>query len=66
MPNNENILSILTRSSSIDCTCCITGLVGLAITSALNLTGIMNWMVRQMTELEVNMNSVERLVEYLK
>jgi hypothetical protein len=40
--------------------------VGLAITSALNLTGIMNWMVRQMTELEVNMNSVERLVEYLK
>jgi ABC-type multidrug transport system fused ATPase/permease subunit len=42
------------------------GLVGLAITSALNLTGIMNWMVRQMTELEVNMNSVERLVEYDK
>jgi hypothetical protein len=28
--------------------------------------GIMNWMVRQMTELEVNMNSVERLVEYNK
>jgi len=40
------------------------GLAGLAITSALNLTGIMNWAVRQMTELEVNMNSVERMVEY--
>jgi hypothetical protein len=40
------------------------GLAGLAITSALNLTGIMNWMVRQTTELEVNMNSVERMVEY--
>lgn len=39
---------------------------GLAITSALNLTGIMNWAVRQMTELEVNMNSVERMVEYLR
>jgi hypothetical protein len=40
------------------------GLAGLALTSALNLTGLMNWMVRQTTELEVNMNSVERLVEY--
>ena len=40
------------------------GLAGLAITSALNLTGLMAWMVRQTTELEVNMNSVERIVEY--
>ncbi|KAG2442750.1 hypothetical protein HXX76_002831 [Chlamydomonas incerta] len=40
------------------------GLAGLAITSALNLTGIMNWMVRQTTELEVSMNSVERMIEY--
>ena len=39
------------------------GLAGLALTSALNLTGLMNWMVRQTTELEVNMNSVERLME---
>lgn len=31
------------------------GLAGLAITSALNLTGIMNWMVRQVTELEVSL-----------
>jgi hypothetical protein len=29
------------------------GLAGLALTSALNLTGLMNWMVRQTTELEV-------------
>eukprot|EP00889_Picochlorum_renovo_P004424 jgi/Picre1/31454/NNA_006806.t1 len=40
------------------------GLAGLALTSALNLTGLMSWMVRQTTELEVNMNSVERLMEY--
>ena len=30
------------------------GLAGLALTSALNLTGLMNWMVRQTTELEVS------------
>jgi hypothetical protein len=29
------------------------GLAGLALTSSLSLTGIMNWMVRQTTELEV-------------
>jgi len=40
------------------------GLAGLALTSALNLTGLMTWMVRQSTELEVNMNSVERMIEY--
>uniref|UniRef100_A0A061RCR8 ATP-binding cassette, subfamily C (CFTR/MRP), member 2 n=1 Tax=Tetraselmis sp. GSL018 TaxID=582737 RepID=A0A061RCR8_9CHLO len=40
------------------------GLAGLALTSALNLTGLMTWLVRQSTELEVNMNSVERLMEY--
>ena len=40
------------------------GMSGLAITSAMNMTGLMTWMVRQMTELEVNMNSIERLTEY--
>ena len=30
------------------------------------MTGIMNWMVRTVTDLEVNMNSVERVVEYEK
>ncbi|GAX75363.1 hypothetical protein CEUSTIGMA_g2807.t1 [Chlamydomonas eustigma] len=42
------------------------GMVGLVITAALNLTGIMNWMVRQVTDLELNMNSVERVIEYEK
>lgn len=41
------------------------GLAGLAITSALSMTGLMTWMIRQTTELEVNMNAVERLLEYL-
>lgn len=40
------------------------GLAGLAITSALMVTGFMNWMVRQSTEMEVNMNGVERILEY--
>ena len=31
------------------------GLAGLALTSALNLTGLMNWMMRQTTELEVRL-----------
>ena len=41
------------------------GLAGLAITSALNLVGLMNWATRQSTELEMGMNSVERMTEYL-
>ena len=40
------------------------GLAGLALTSTLNLTQLMNWLVRQLTELEMNMNSVERVLEY--
>lgn len=40
------------------------GLAGLALTSALNLTGLLNWGVRMTTELEVNMNSTERMMEY--
>lgn len=40
------------------------GLAGLALTSALNLTGTLAWMVRQVTELEVNMNAVERMVRW--
>ena len=30
------------------------------------MSGIMNWMVRTVTDLEVNMNSVERVIEYEK
>jgi hypothetical protein len=33
------------------------GLAGLALSAALNLTGTLAWLVRQTTELEVNMNS---------
>ncbi|KAL6768590.1 hypothetical protein ACKKBF_B11340 [Auxenochlorella protothecoides x Auxenochlorella symbiontica] len=40
------------------------GLAGLAITSALQATGLMSWAVRQTTEMEISMNSVERLLEY--
>ncbi len=40
------------------------GLAGLAITSALTLTGMLAWMVRQATELEVSMNAVERVAEW--
>lgn len=40
------------------------GLAGLALTSAISLTGLLNWMVRKATELEVNMNAVERVAEY--
>ena len=42
------------------------GLAGLAITSALSLVSIMNWATRQATNLEMGMNSVERLTEYLE
>lgn len=41
------------------------GLAGLAITSALSLVSILIWGVRQATEVELGMNSVERLTEYL-
>jgi ABC-type multidrug transport system fused ATPase/permease subunit len=41
------------------------GLSGLSITSALSLSGLMNWATREATELEMAMNSVERLIEYL-
>ena len=41
------------------------GLAGLALTSALSIVGLMNWATRQGTELELGMNSVERMSEYL-
>eukprot|EP00884_Botryococcus_braunii_P012469 jgi/Botrbrau1/21222/Bobra.39_2s0023.1 len=41
-------------------------LAGLAITASLNLTGVLNWLVRQSTELEVQMNGVERVRAYLR
>ncbi|XP_068732556.1 multidrug resistance-associated protein 1-like [Montipora capricornis] len=40
------------------------GLVGLSITYALQVTASLNWMVRMSTELETNIVSVERVKEY--
>ncbi|KAF8934648.1 hypothetical protein BGZ52_003729 [Haplosporangium bisporale] len=41
------------------------GLVGLSLSYALNITQTMNWMVRQYSEIESNIVSVERLLEYV-
>ncbi|XP_032889972.1 canalicular multispecific organic anion transporter 1 [Amblyraja radiata] len=40
------------------------GLVGLSISYALNVTQALNWLVRQTSELETNIVSVERVDEY--
>jgi len=40
------------------------GLAGLVLTSVSNITQLMNLLVRMGTELEMNMNSVERVMEY--
>ncbi|KAJ7468712.1 hypothetical protein FB451DRAFT_1560403 [Mycena latifolia] len=41
------------------------GLAGLAITSALNFSDSVYWACRFWTELELNLNSVERITEYM-
>lgn len=42
------------------------GLVGLSLSYALSITQTLNWMVRQYTEIESNIVSVERLKEYVE
>jgi len=41
------------------------GLAGLCMTNALSVTGWLSWMVRSSTELEMQMNAMERVLEYL-
>ena len=38
--------------------------IGLAVTQAINLVGMCNWGLRQTAELENQMTSVERVIEY--
>ena len=40
------------------------GLVGLALTYALQVAQVFNWVVRMATEIEMNMNAVERVGHY--
>ncbi|KAJ7390661.1 Multidrug resistance-associated protein 1 [Desmophyllum pertusum] len=40
------------------------GLVGLSVAYALQITGSLNWMVRQSSEMETNIVAVERIKEY--
>lgn len=40
------------------------GIVGLAMSYALQITGSLNWIVRQTVEVETNIVSVERVLEY--
>ncbi|XP_063818327.1 ATP-binding cassette sub-family C member 2 [Pseudophryne corroboree] len=42
------------------------GIVGLSISSALNITQTLNWLVRMTSELETNIVAVERVDEYIK
>ncbi|NXS12095.1 MRP1 protein, partial [Neodrepanis coruscans] len=42
------------------------GTAGFSISYALQITGVLNWMVRSWTEIENNIVSVERVREYLK
>lgn len=56
-PIQLNIESGAITSAYVTCVTC-----SVRVQSA----GLMNWMVRQSTELEVNMNAVERVIEYTK
>eukprot|EP01090_Pellita_catalonica_P003045 TRINITY_DN12673_c0_g1_i1.p1 TRINITY_DN12673_c0_g1~~TRINITY_DN12673_c0_g1_i1.p1 ORF type:complete len:852 (+),score=181.61 TRINITY_DN12673_c0_g1_i1:353-2557(+) len=41
------------------------GMAGLSITYSLSITGILNWLVRQVAELETHLVSVERVMQYV-
>ncbi|XP_054838696.1 ATP-binding cassette sub-family C member 2 isoform X1 [Eublepharis macularius] len=52
------LLAVFARGSSTS------GIVGLSISSALNVTQTLNWLVRMTSELETNIVAVERVHEY--
>ncbi|EFA82194.1 hypothetical protein PPL_04616 [Heterostelium album PN500] len=55
---SASVFSLISASKS-------PGVAGMAVSSAISVTGILNWAIRQFTELEVKMNSVERVMEYI-
>ncbi|KAK9813623.1 hypothetical protein WJX73_000516 [Symbiochloris irregularis] len=65
----EGTGALLVGLVAITCTLILprsAGLAGLAITSTLDLAMMANWVLRQLSETEVAMNSVERMVGYVK
>ncbi|KAL2913384.1 hypothetical protein HK105_207129 [Polyrhizophydium stewartii] len=42
------------------------GVVGLVVTYAIQVTAMFTWMIRQTTEIEINMNAAERLIHYIE
>ncbi|KNE55572.1 hypothetical protein AMAG_01463 [Allomyces macrogynus ATCC 38327] len=52
------LFGVLSRGSSS------TALIGLSMSYALQVTGALNWCIRQMAEAEMQMNSVERIAYY--
>lgn len=51
---------ILLRIDSIDA-----GLAGISFTYAISFTEAANWLVREFSDLDMNMNSIDRLLEYM-
>ncbi len=59
------MISVLSFSKLTICFLVITGSeAGLAITSGLTLTGMIQWLIKNFADLEGQMNSVERVVAY--
>ncbi|KAL2913401.1 hypothetical protein HK105_207146 [Polyrhizophydium stewartii] len=42
------------------------GAAGLVITYALQITAVFNWCVKQIADIEINMNAAERLIHYIE
>ncbi|GAM21060.1 hypothetical protein SAMD00019534_042350, partial [Acytostelium subglobosum LB1] len=56
---SASIIAMLTASYS-------PSVAGIVVTSAIGITGMLNIAIRQYSELEVRMNSVERILEYVQ